>query len=267
MSTDAGQQGTPGGLRLALGLFTLIPVRPALQLGRPEARRAIAWFPWLGLLLGSAAGLLLGGLGLLGARPLLAGAVGLVALQVVTGFMHLDGLADTADGLGARKPGQDALAIMRKSDIGPMGVAAILCVLVIQLAALAQAPGPWPVAVLLGLSAMVARVSTLLATGSWVPAARSEGFGALFAGSTTPGTAVTTVLGALAVLAGAGWWLNGWPGALGLAGAALLAWALGTGWQASLIRRFGGLSGDMFGALVEVCAAVFLVCAVLTPAF
>ncbi len=97
--------------------------------------------PVVGVVVGGCAA----GLGLLllwlGASPLLA-AVGSVAVPaVLTRGLHLDGLADTADGLGSGKPAEDALRIMKQSDIGPFGVLALVFVVLGQVAALAQLYG------------------------------------------------------------------------------------------------------------------------------
>ncbi|MYR56245.1 adenosylcobinamide-GDP ribazoletransferase, partial [Streptomyces sp. SID625] len=76
---------------------------------------------------------------LLGAAPLLAAVVTAAVPAVLTRGLHLDGLADTADGLGSGKPAADALRIMKQSDIGPFGVITLLFVLLAQVAALTQA--------------------------------------------------------------------------------------------------------------------------------
>ena len=114
-------------LLAAVGLFTVIPVRP-FDVDRRAASRAMAALPVLGLLLGLAAGAVAGLLGWL-TSPLLGAVVGLALLAWLTGALHLDGVADTADGLGSRKPADEALAIMRRSDIGPMGVVVLVFVL------------------------------------------------------------------------------------------------------------------------------------------
>jgi adenosylcobinamide-GDP ribazoletransferase len=186
----------------------------------------------------------------------------------VTGGLHLDGLADTADGLGSRRAPADALAIMRRSDVGPMGVAALVLVLLIQVCALAAVPRASMAAAGLVLAEVTGRVAVVVATGS--PAARPGGFGALVAGRTSVRARASIVAGlgcAVACVALA-------AGAAGLTadGAELaarwLAAALGglvVGWllQQAARRRLGGMTGDVFGAILEVSAATVLVACVL----
>ena len=114
-------------LRTALGLFTILPVRAAPEIGRDDAARAVLWLPVVGLLLCVPAAAVLLAVeagGHSGPRRLLAAALAIGVLALLTGGLHLDGLADTADGLGSRRPRDEALAIMRRSDVGPFGVAA-----------------------------------------------------------------------------------------------------------------------------------------------
>ncbi|MDO5736155.1 MAG: adenosylcobinamide-GDP ribazoletransferase, partial [Propionibacteriaceae bacterium] len=117
----------PNSLVVSLGLFTTIPVPPVAAIDRRLAGRAMAAFPLVGLLLGVLAGAAAFVVGTLGS-PLLGAVAGLATLAGLTGALHLDGLADTADGLGSRKPADQALEIMRRSDIGPMGVISLLFV-------------------------------------------------------------------------------------------------------------------------------------------
>uniref|UniRef100_UPI003A8B9762 adenosylcobinamide-GDP ribazoletransferase n=1 Tax=Streptomyces sp. Agncl-13 TaxID=3400628 RepID=UPI003A8B9762 len=128
------------GFRFAFGTLTVLPVR-VTRWDREAAGRGMMVAPAVGVVVGGCAA----GLGLLflflGAGPLLA-AVGSVAVPaVLTRGLHLDGLADTADGLGSGKPAEDALRIMKQSDIGPFGVLALVFVLLAQVAALAQLYG------------------------------------------------------------------------------------------------------------------------------
>jgi len=128
-------------LRTALGLFTILPVRAAPEIGGDDAARAVLWLPVVGLLLAVPAAAVLLAVeagGHSGPRRLLAAALAIAVLALLTGGLHLDGLADTADGLGSRRPRDEALAIMRRSDIGPFGVAALLFTCVLQITALAR---------------------------------------------------------------------------------------------------------------------------------
>ena len=143
---DAGRQvvrGRTGGravrdaLRLSFGTLTILPVRPPAVVDRRTASRAMVLAPVVGLLLGLVVAVLL----LLlpsTVSPLLASALVVGTLALLTRGMHLDGLADTADGLGSRTPAEQALALMRQGDIGPFGVVTVVLTLLLQTAAMAQ---------------------------------------------------------------------------------------------------------------------------------
>ena len=106
----------------------------------------------------------------------------------LTRGLHLDGLADTADGLGSAKPAEDALRIMKQSDIGPFGVITLLFVLLAQVAALFELYGRgWADGALGTVAAAVtARLALTLASRRGVPPARPEGLGAAVAGTVPP---------------------------------------------------------------------------------
>ena len=250
-------------LRTAVSLFTVIPVGGEAELREGDAARAVLWMPVVGLLLGLAgAGVMIGvnagGSG--GPRRLLGAALAVGLIALLTGGLHLDGLADTADGLGSRRAPADALAIMRRSDVGPMGVAALVLVLLVQVTAVAAVPVSLAAASLV-LAEVTGRAAVVVATGS--PAARPGGFGALVAGRTSPlaRTLVVVLLGcAIAVAglasAGAGLAVRGLVAALiGLLAGGLL--------QLVARRRLGGMTGDVFGAIVEVSTTAVLVACVL----
>ncbi len=245
--------------RAALSLFTVIPVAGPAEMRRETAARAVLWLPVLGGLLGAAAaGALLAveAGGHSGPRRLLAATIAVAVLGVLTGGLHLDGLADTADGLGSHRPRDEALDIMRRSDIGPMGVVTLLLVVLLQVTALATVAPGLTVAVALVAAAITGRVAVILAAGS--PAARPGGFGALIAGSATTRTRAAAVA-ALLVVVGAGGAAAG-GAALAVRGlaavvAGLIAAAL---LQVAASRRFGGTTGDVFGALIEVCTVTVL---------
>jgi adenosylcobinamide-GDP ribazoletransferase len=267
-----GRPGQAGlaPLRTALGLFTILPVKAAPEIGRDDAARAVLWLPVVGLLVAvPAAGVLLAvqAGGHSGPRRLLAAALAVGVLALVTGGLHLDGLADTADGLGSRRPRDEALAIMRRSDIGPFGVAALLFTVLVQVTALATVAPGWPDAAALAVAAVTGRTAVVLATGPGSPAARPDGFGALVAGATTTRARVTAAVMLLAVTAvtaaaaGAPW--GAYP-ALRAVFAVLAGLCAGELLRRLARRRLGGMTGDVFGALVEVSAAVMLLALALT---
>jgi adenosylcobinamide-GDP ribazoletransferase len=250
--------------RTALSLFTVIPVGGDGELGPGDGARALRWLPAVGLLLGLAGGCLVLGVGVVnGSGPgrALGAALAIALIAFLTGGLHLDGLADTADGLGSRRSPADALDIMRRSDIGPMGVAALVLVLLVQVAALAAIPRLPLAAAALALALATGRVSIVVATEA--PAARPGGFGSLVAGQTTALDRALTV-GALACSVVIGGLLAGGAGlavrglvaaAAGLAAGALL--------QSIARRRLGGTTGDVFGAITELSATAVLVAAAL----
>lgn len=249
-------------LRTAVSLFTVIPVGGEAELGEGDAAQAVLWMPVVGLLLGLAgAGVMIGvdtgGSG--GPRRLLGAALAVGLIALLTGGLHLDGLADTADGLGSRRAPADALAIMRRSDVGPMGVAALVLVLLIQVTALAAVSDR--AAASLVLAEVTGRVAVVVATGS--PAARPGGFGALVAGRTSRRARTSTVvlLGCAIAVAG----LASVGAGLAVRGlvAALIGLLAGGLLQLVARRRLGGMTGDVFGAIVEVSAATVLVACVL----
>ena len=253
--------GRPGAWRVALSLFTVLPSGAGGELGEGDAARAAYWLPAVGLLLGVvAAGAMVavqaGGAD--PARQLLGGAFAVALLGLLTGGLHLDGLADTADGLGSRLPAAEALAIMRRSDVGPLGVATLVLVILAQVAAVAALPRGLPGACGLILAAVTGRVSMLLATGT--RAARPGGFGALVAGRTWVAGRVLAAALLLAAAAGGGLLLGGWPAALRGLAAALAGLAAGAVLRRIARRRLGGMTGDVFGAVNELSTAAVLLC-------
>ncbi len=257
---------TPGrSWRAAVSTFTILPARGPEAIGPDLARRIALWLPAVGCLLAvPAAGIVLGVEAGGGSVPrrLLGATLAIAALGVLTGALHLDGLADTADGLGSRKPAGHALDVMRRSDTGPMGVAALVLTLLVQVTALAALAPAWLAAAALVTAAITSRVAVLLATGA--PAARNEGFGALIAG--TAGPATRWLAGAL-LLAAAGT-AGAAAGGLALAIRGLATVACGLAAAAALrwlaCRRLGGMTGDVYGALIELSTATVLLVAALS---
>jgi adenosylcobinamide-GDP ribazoletransferase len=264
------------GLRLSVTLLTVIPWRaPRDEVlaapSRADAAAAMTWAPAVGLLLGAAAAaVMLVADHPCGAGPLTAAALATGSLALLTRGLHLDGLADLADGLASGKPAPAALEIMRKPDIGPLGTVTLIMMLLLQVAALSQAEsaggGRGPAALI--AATVTSRLAMTWACRRGVPAARPEGLGALVAGSVRPAvpaaaTAVTLAATTAAVVISAttagrplGWTLP-------LSVVAGLGAALAV--QRHAVRRLGGVTGDVLGALAEVAATVTLVVAAMGP--
>ena len=277
------------GLALALSWLTVLPVRA----GAPDARTAAAalrWAPLVGGLVGAATGAVAVGLVALGVPAAVAGLLAVGFAGLATRGMHLDGLADTADGLGCYGPPERALAVMRDGGAGPFAVVTLLVVVGAQAAALATLAAPASIVagpaataaaaggipaprgavlgaaftdVAGGTAAVLAVVAATALAGAagraaflWVarrgvPAARPGGLGATVAGSQPWWVAVAWWLG----LAAAGFALAGPRGVLAVGlGAAVVA---ALSWHTA--RRFGGMTGDVLGAASELATLAALV--------
>ncbi|MFD4757668.1 adenosylcobinamide-GDP ribazoletransferase [Streptomyces sp. NPDC058439] len=247
------------GLRFAFGTLTVLPVR-VTRWDRGTARAGMLCAPLAGLVVGLLAAVPGGLLLLLGSGPLLAAVASTAVPAVLTRGLHLDGLADTADGLGSGRPADDALRIMKQSDIGPFGVITLLFVLLAQVAVLDQLYGQsWARgAVAAAVAAVTARLALTLASRQGVPAARPEGLGAAVAGTVTVRAAMAAGAVVVAACAGAGALFGGY-GALHHALSALLALGAAQLLLRHCVRRFGGVTGDVFGALAETAATAALV--------
>ncbi|WP_037669038.1 adenosylcobinamide-GDP ribazoletransferase [Streptomyces griseus] len=249
----------PDGLRFAFGTLTVLPVK-VTRWDREAARGGMLCAPVAGLVVGvcaAALGLLLL---VLGAGPLLAAVASAAVPAVLTRGLHLDGLADTADGLGSGKPAEDALRIMKQSDIGPFGVITLVFALFAQVAALAEAYGDsWGRGALAAVvSASAARLALTLAARAGVPAARPEGLGAAVAGVVPTAGAAVVALAVTGFAAAAGALVGPYE-ILRAALAVVVAAAVAELLLRHCTRRFGGVTGDVFGGLAETAATTALV--------
>ena len=232
----------------ALAFLTRAPVPGRRDIAIEDVARAQLWFPAVGLLIGAA----LVALDRLAGRALPDPSVDvllLVALVALTGALHLDGLADAADGLlGGHTPAR-RLEIMRDVHAGTYAIVAVVSVLGLKWAGLAALPADVRVEALL-IVPCLARFAMLVAIAAF-PYARTEGVGAGFRQRAWP---AATLVGA-ATAAAASVALLG-PGGL-YAAAAAIAVALLCGVIAT--RLVGGMTGDLYGATVEIAeAALFL---------
>ncbi|MQY25626.1 adenosylcobinamide-GDP ribazoletransferase [Nocardia aurantia] len=234
------------GLRLAVSWLTVLPVRGPDTVDRAAAKRAISLAPVVGILLGLAASAVLWTVGAVGGSDLLGGLLAVAGLAAATRGMHLDGLADTFDGLGSYGPPERAREIMKSGGAGPFGVAALIFVIGIQAATFGSLAGSgrW-FAIVFAIT--LGRVAVILACRMAAEPAPGAGFGALVAGTQSVPTTAAWIVFALAasVFAVPGTW---WLGPVAVVAALNLA--------AVLIRhcthRFGGLNGDVLGAALEL---------------
>jgi adenosylcobinamide-GDP ribazoletransferase len=223
--------------------MTFLTTLPAPRFNLPVGGLGGAgyWFPPVGLLIG----LLLWAVQSVVARvfdPLLTGALVVVAWVVLTGGLHLDGLADCCDGLLATTGRERRLAILHDPRLGTYGALGLIFVLLLKtLAAGVVSP----------LALLVAPVwgRWLLLWAARQPQARPDGMGARFAAELKPETLVVAALLPALLL-----FFGDWQG---LVGAALAVLA-----TVALVRlahaRIGGVTGDLYGLVVEVCETVIL---------
>ncbi len=233
-------------LRLAVGTLTVIPVGAIGPIDRRTAGRAMLLAPLAVLPIAVLAGLIVEAGTWLGWPGSVYGLLVVGALALGTRAMHLDGLADTVDGLGSGWDRERALTIMRTGDVGPMGVVALIIVLSLQ-SSLFGLTDPLTAAAAI----VVSRAALVVVCVRGVPAARPDGLGATVAGSVAPVAAVVTGLGAAALLLLVD---RTWVGPVAVVVAALIVLGL----VRHCVRRLGGVSGDVMGASIEVALTVLL---------
>ena len=224
--------------------------------------------PAMGLVLAIPAALVVWGLPFVTAEygepstlvALLTAALAIALIAYLTRALHLDGLADTADGLGSGRDADRALAVMAQSDIGPFGVVTVTLALVLQVIGLALciAAGHGPISVIIALVA--SRAALPLSCRVGLPAARATGLGAAVAG-TVPRVAVVVII--IIIVMGAAALAGFAEGSTRYAVIAAASVLVGLGAAAALgrrcNRRLGGLTGDTLGACVEVAATIVIV--------
>jgi len=236
---------------LALQFLTRLPAPALAGIAPRDWGRAVLFFPAVGLLLGA---LLAGFQALLApADPLLQGALLAAAWVLLTGGLHLDGLADCADAwVGGHGEREKTLAIMKDPASGPIGVAAVVLALLLKFAALAALvkAAPFSALLLAPLLGRAALPALLLAA----PYARPGGLGEAMAQALPRRSAMLL----LAVILAAVLALGGWNAML----AAVVVFALVL---RSARERLGGVTGDVLGAAVELTEAAILVALAFQP--
>jgi adenosylcobinamide-GDP ribazoletransferase len=241
---------------VATAFLTRVPV--PIEATGADVRASTQWFPLIGAALGAGAAVLSLALASMGVPPQLAATLIVAAVAWVTGAIHLDGLADAADGFGGGRTKEDVLRIMRDPRVGSFGAIALIVVIAVKIAALS---------VLIERRADVATLIVvpalsrwaIVALGTWLPYAREDG-GLGDAATQRGQTGSFAVATAIAI-----------PASVAAAGAAALSLWVGVASVTALIarsasRKVGGVTGDVFGATVELSEASGLVVAVLVSA-
>ena len=233
------------GLPIALEFLTPLRLRRVQQYETRTFAQALGWYPAVGLLIG---GLLLAldrGLSQL-LPPMPVAALLVAALALLSGGLHLDGVADTADGIAVQGNRSRRLEVMRAGDIGPAGVMALLLLLLIEWSALASLQDPVRSGALL-LAPALARWTVVPVALAFGPA-RPDGLGQTIRQGLSPIAApLATLIALVASVA-----LFGPEGPLLLLVTLLTALIV----AGSAARLLGGVTGDVFGAAIEVSQAV-----------
>jgi adenosylcobinamide-GDP ribazoletransferase len=236
-------------LAFAIAFLTRVPLPARLEAGAREVGRAMLFFPAVGAALGAL--LAAAGLALSRALPLPLAAVLVVALgTAATGALHLDGLADTADGLGGGRDAEHALRIMRDHAVGTYGAAALALALLVKAAAIAALLGRPGAAAWLPVAGALSRW-VIVPVARFAPSARPDGLGASVAAHVGPLEVVGATVLALGLTIG----LTGVRGVAAWATVAVAGAALAEVCR----RRIGGMTGDTLGATGELAEALVLV--------
>jgi adenosylcobinamide-GDP ribazoletransferase len=231
---------------LAFRYLTIVPISSRAHAGVADLGAAAGWFP----VIGGALGVALAAVDTATSRvfpPLLAALLTLSVWKLLTGGLHLDGLADCLDGLAGRDP-EHRRAIMRDSRIGAFGVIGLILFLMLQLSAMSELPHGVRWRALVAAPA-VARAAPGL-VGGLFRSARVDGQGASFAAGLRPASVVVGLAIAVSIAASV-------LGGLGIVGS-IVAVAGAVAVAAFFARRLGGVTGDVLGAGVELAELLFL---------
>lgn len=248
-------------VHVAISWLTVLPVpAPTVDMDRRTGGAVIAAVPIVGALLGSLAAALAFGLSHTSLPSALIGVLLVVGLALITRGMHVDGLADTLDGLGCYGPPERVAEVMKSGSVGPFGAAAIVAAGAVQAIAFATLADEhhWNDIV---FAVIASRVAVVVACRRSLGPASDTGFGAMVAGTQR----LSPIIWPAIMLAGAA--------ALGTTGSGdydithiltatttfvvmtIAIWLL----SRHCARRIGGITGDVLGAAIELGLAIMLI--------
>jgi adenosylcobinamide-GDP ribazoletransferase len=243
-------------LRLSVGTLTIVPSGAITEIDRHTAARAMIIAPLAVLPLAMAV-VLVGWLArTVGLPPLAVGLLAVGGLAFGSRALHLDGLADTVDGFGSGWTAERSLMVMRRGDVGPMGVVALIIVLGLQAVSVGELIQGLPGALLVGVAVCSSRAALCLICVRGVPAAREDGLGVAVAGSVPRAAAAGCWLVVFLIMAWAAW-LSGHRPLDGVVAVVAAAGIVGVLVYRS-VRRLGGVTGDVMGAGIEIAFTVMI---------
>ncbi len=250
-------------VRTAVCWMTVLPVGtgtdPDETPDRAVGGAVMAALPVVGVVVGAAAAAFAFGLSLTDLPTALIGVLVVVLTAALTRGMHLDGLADTADGLGCYGPPERVAEVMRSGTVGPFGVATLVLTLGVQAAAssgLVDESRWYELAFAIALG----RLGALLGTRRSISPAHPSGFGALVAGTQRASIPVWCLIAAVATVP-IGLRDNGFDVAAAAQALVVVLAVVVFAWifTRHCARRMGGLNGDVLGATIELGVALALV--------
>ncbi len=234
----------PLGFLGAFQFLTRVPIRLRTA---PDLATCVPWFPVVGAVIGAAVGGAAAGLDHL-VPAAVAAAVAVMFGVMITGAFHEDGLADTADAMGGWNP-ERRREILKDSRHGSYGVAAMVGTILVRVVCVASLG---PAAAFAGLvAAHTLGRGAAVGVMAIAPPVPVDGLGADYSRTLGPARAAVGVGAALALAALAvGWWVAPLAGAVAL-GALIVS--------AIAVRAFGGVSGDILGAVEQVGECLVLI--------
>ncbi|UCD07963.1 MAG: adenosylcobinamide-GDP ribazoletransferase [Dehalococcoidales bacterium] len=233
----------------ALRFLTIFRIPGGRTETAEDMGRSTVWFPVVGFIIGAILALMNWVFSLF--LPTAAtNALTIVLLVIITGAMHLDGFADTCDGLAGNKPAKERWKVMHDSRTGAFGVTGLILLLLVKFALLNSIPQEFirPVLVVMPV---IGRWTMVYALAMY-PYARNEGLGRAFKDGVTRTRLAIATLITLGISIFLAWWAGldyYYIVAIGITG---MTWILIVAASEYFRRKFDGLTGDTYGAINEL---------------